>query len=116
MKCFSQWIAGFSVYCGEVRTLRDSYTNQTGYVNAVNCSGIKMVLLVTYILMRSQAFYDFSLRYLTAKSFFVYWKILDTNVVCRCYVITAGEVPLLAVASLPASKQNSCYFFDILML
>lgn len=43
-----------------------------GYVNAVTCSGIKMVLLVTYILMRSKAFYDLSLRYLTAKSFFVH--------------------------------------------
>lgn len=111
MKCFSQWIAGFSVYCGDIRTLRDSYTNQTGYVNA----GIKMVLLVTYILTHSKAFYDLSLHYLTAKSFFVYWKILDTNVICRLYVITDSEVPLLAVASLPASKQNS-YFFDIFML
>lgn len=73
---------------------------------------LKMVLLVTYILMHSKAFYDLSLRYLTAKSFFVYWKILGTNVVCRFYVITVSEVP---VASLPASKQNS-YFFDILML
>lgn len=72
-----------------------------------------MVLLVTYILMRSKAFYDLSLRNLTARSFFVYWKILDTNVVCRFYVVTVSEVP---VASLPASKQNSCYFFDILML
>lgn len=74
-----------------------------------------MGLLVTYILMHSKAFYDLSLRYLTAKSFFVYWKILDTNVVCRFYVITVSEVPLLAVASLPAIKQNN-YFFDILML
>lgn len=74
-----------------------------------------MVLLVTYILMHSKVFYDLSLRYLTAKSFFVYRERLGTNVVCRFYVITVGEVPLLAVASLPASKKNS-YFFDILML
>lgn len=85
MKCFSQWIAGFTVYCGDIRGY--SYTNQTGYVNAVNCSGIKMVLLVTYILTHSKAFYDLSFRYLTAKSFFVYWSILGTNVVCRFYVI-----------------------------
>lgn len=44
-------VSAFSVYCWDKRKSRDLYCNQTGYVKAVNCSGIKMILLVTYILM-----------------------------------------------------------------